>query len=211
MDERYIRDHDLIDRYLLHRLSEEERFAFEQYYFEHPEMLEELELTRALRDTLRSSGELLAPSQRPPWAQRFLDLVARPAWSLAATAAAAMLALVLVAQPDRPGAWAPLPVVADLELTRTRAAPGGQPPAISLAGEGVVSLTIEATGLDSATLAGTIRGPGTSVDLPIAPPRESGFATIVLPTRGLPPGDYSLALSDGSGNRLSYEFRITRP
>ena len=49
MDDQFIRANDIIGRYLLHQLSDREEFEFEEYYFEHPEIMEELEIARAIR------------------------------------------------------------------------------------------------------------------------------------------------------------------
>ena len=54
MDEHYIRANDIIERYVLDQLSDREQYEFEEYYFEHPEIMEELEVARAMRDGLRS-------------------------------------------------------------------------------------------------------------------------------------------------------------
>ena len=62
MDRQYIDDNNIIDRYLMDQLSADEASAFEMYYFEHPEILEELTIARALRDGLRDEQDRLRPS-----------------------------------------------------------------------------------------------------------------------------------------------------
>ena len=54
MDRQYIDDHQIVERYLQGRLAADERERFEQYYLEHPEMVDELERTEALIAGLRS-------------------------------------------------------------------------------------------------------------------------------------------------------------
>src|SRR5678816_1192828 len=95
MDEQYIRTHDVIGRYLLDQLSERERRAFEVYYFEHPAMLKELELERALRGAAQSLGLIEAVASRESRAPRLLALLTTPAWSIAATVAAVGFGVLL--------------------------------------------------------------------------------------------------------------------
>lgn len=73
MDRRYIDDHHVVARYLADRLSDEERAAFEAYYLEHPDVVQELEAAARFKVglmKLRDSGELdrlLQPHKRPQW------------------------------------------------------------------------------------------------------------------------------------------------
>jgi hypothetical protein len=73
MDRRYIDDHHIVARYLANRLTDEEREAFEAYYVEHPDMVQEMEAAARFKVglmKLRETGELtrlLQREQRPPW------------------------------------------------------------------------------------------------------------------------------------------------
>src|SRR5262245_39428793 len=178
MDEHYIRAHDIIDRYLKDALSDQEQYAFEQYYFEHPEMLKELEMASAMRDALRSSTSLKPAAA--PWEswQRLLGLMLTPAWSLSATGLATMLAFWLAVRPGGPQATTPLPVVAEIELLRVRGTRHDveNPPAIELRETGAVSITVDAGGLDRTTVKGVLRGPNGSVELRVVPDAVYGIA-----------------------------------
>jgi hypothetical protein len=98
MDRRYIDDNHVVARYLADRLTDEERDAFEAYYLEHPDVVQEMEAAARFKAGLmhlRDSGELkelLQPARR------------RPTWQfLAAAAAVAALAigaLLLVRAPE---------------------------------------------------------------------------------------------------------------
>jgi hypothetical protein len=236
MDEQYIKANDIIGRYLLHQLSDREQYEFEEYYFEHPEIMEELEIARAMRDGLRSepvrkvleaamaSGRsterapqpdrpilpYAARDGQPSWRVRLLGLIVTPQWALSATAAAAVLAALLIVQPRaRPGG--PLPVVAQLELARTRGQLESESAEISISGDGVVALTVDSAGLDANTLRGTIRSGNRAVtDLPLRPEPDHGWAMVVIPTSSLPRGDYVLELHDGRGEQLSYAFKVVQ-
>ena len=57
MDRNYILKHNVIERYLLHKLSPEERDEFEQFYLNDPQTLNELEIARRLLTGLRKSAD----------------------------------------------------------------------------------------------------------------------------------------------------------
>jgi len=90
MNREYIDDHHVVARYLAHRLSEAERIAFEAYYLQHPEMLEELEEAAQLKAglmRLRDTGELDSLLKPQPWyRQRFYGLRGTIGGTLAAVA-----------------------------------------------------------------------------------------------------------------------------
>lgn len=63
MNRQYIEDNHIVDRYLFGQLSEAELCEFEAYYFEHPEMLEELTIAKAMHNTVREESGRLRPTQ----------------------------------------------------------------------------------------------------------------------------------------------------
>lgn len=77
------RDPELMDRYLLARLSQAERESFERHLFECPECAEELEALETIQATLRRVS--VDPDARVQWRSR---------WLVAAIAAAACVAAV---------------------------------------------------------------------------------------------------------------------
>ena len=52
LDHQKITDEQIIDRYVMNRLSPEEREAFEDYFMNNPEVLDELELAEAFQRDL---------------------------------------------------------------------------------------------------------------------------------------------------------------
>ena len=64
MDRNYIELHDVVARYVKNDLVDAEREAFEDYYFEHPEMLEEIEAERLLRASMKAHGQQAEPVHR---------------------------------------------------------------------------------------------------------------------------------------------------
>src|SRR5262245_66509912 len=64
MDRQYIRDHQVIERYLKGELSADEEQAFEEAYLADQELLDEIELVERLGDglkRLKASGGIAAP------------------------------------------------------------------------------------------------------------------------------------------------------
>jgi hypothetical protein len=61
MDRNYIDEHHIVARYLADRLSDTEREAFEAYYLEHPDIVQDMEAVARLKvglARLQESGEL---------------------------------------------------------------------------------------------------------------------------------------------------------
>jgi hypothetical protein len=119
MDRRYIDDHHIVARYLADRLTDEEREAFEAYYLEHPEVVQELEAAARFKVglmRLRDTGELaqlLQPTKRPRW----------PYFAAAAAVAALAIGAFLII--DRTPAAHPI-LAATVEALRGRG--GNAPP-----------------------------------------------------------------------------------
>lgn len=123
MDRRYIDDQHVVARYLADRLTDEERAAFETYYLEHPEVVQEMEAAARFKAglmRLRDTGELPGLLQSRP---RYLQ---RP-YLAAAAAAMAVLALGTLFVLTRPPDTNPL-LAAGIEALQV---PGGGAPAIS--------------------------------------------------------------------------------
>jgi hypothetical protein len=98
MDRRYIDDNHVVARYLADRLTDEEREAFEAYFLEHPDVVQELEAAARFKVglmQLRDSGELTQLLQPPPRRQTWPFLAAA-----AAVAALVIGAFFFVRAPD---------------------------------------------------------------------------------------------------------------
>lgn len=88
MSRRYIEEHHVLTRYLAGQLSESEREAFETYYVEHPQMLQELEVAAKFKlgmALLDDAGELAEPPRvsglpRLAAAAVLLGLIAAATW-----------------------------------------------------------------------------------------------------------------------------------
>ncbi len=82
MDREYISQHNVVERYLSGRLTEEELAAFEERCLWDPETLDELEVAEKLREGLREVGaERSATATRGPVARWLLS----PQWAAAAS------------------------------------------------------------------------------------------------------------------------------
>jgi hypothetical protein len=82
MDRQYIREHQVIERYLSGALAADEEQAFEEAYLGDSELLNQLQAAERLRDGIKgldSAGDL--ERSRPRWRQTF----ASPRYAMAAT------------------------------------------------------------------------------------------------------------------------------
>jgi len=82
MDRRYIRDNDVVERYLKGALTADEEQAFEEAYLGNADLLSEIEAAERLRDGMKgldSAGDLAR--SRPRWQQA----LASPRYAMAAT------------------------------------------------------------------------------------------------------------------------------
>lgn len=73
MDRQYIDDHHIIARYLADQLGDEDRAAFEEYYLEHPDIVQELEAAARFKVgimQLQERGELAELLGPTPWYRR---------------------------------------------------------------------------------------------------------------------------------------------
>jgi anti-sigma factor RsiW len=214
MDEQYIREHDVVDRYLRNELTEEEQDAFELYYFEHPRIRRELELEKAMRDALRAAMGPDSPGAGParePWSQRLMRMIASPAWSLTTTAATAALLVAFAAGWYRAPAPAIVPVVADVQLVRMRGPGDDVAPLVTIADEGIVTLTVDVAGLDPGSLRGTLSGPdGGAIAVPLNDQAGNGEATVSIRSQVLHSGLYNVKVTDRSGSRITYAFEVER-
>jgi hypothetical protein len=70
MDRNYIDDNHIVARYLADQLSDQEREAFEAYYLEHPDVVQEMEAAARFKvglAQLKDSGELSKILKPRPW------------------------------------------------------------------------------------------------------------------------------------------------
>lgn len=167
MDRRYIDDHHVVARYLADRVTEDERSAFEAYYLEHSEVVQEMEAAARfkaglarLRDTGELGGLMHAKAGGPKW--RYL----------AAAAAIAFLVMAAFFALTRSPETQPL-LASSIETLR---APGGEVPAI--AGRYTV-----------------LRTRGSLIDAKIIPPKAGQVVQVrVLPEFTAKPARYRVQL-----------------
>jgi hypothetical protein len=166
MDRRYIDDHHVVARYLANQLTDEEREAFEAYYPEHPEVVQEMEAAARFKVglmKLRASGELtqlLEPERRQRW------------YYVAAAAAVAVFAIATLLFIDRAPVAHPA-LAASLDALHG----AGRAPLI-LTGQYAI-----------------LRTRGSAVDAEIElPPRGQAFELRVLPEFAARPERYRVEL-----------------
>ncbi len=166
MDQRYIDDNHVVARYLANRLSDEERAAFEAYYLEHPDVVQDMEAAARFKVglmKLRESGELDPLLRKQP---RFLQ------WQYLAAAAA-------------------LAVLAIGTLLLVQRAPGGR----SLMAASVEMLNWNSRAPTIASRTAILRTRGSSVDAEIPLPAAGEAVELrVLPEFAAHPARYTVRL-----------------
>jgi hypothetical protein len=208
MDRQYIRDAQVIERYLHGRLTPAEEEAFEEAYLADPALLDELQLAEKLRDGLRDlpqSEQGAAPARRPRW----LELTGSPRYGLAASllAAVAVLAsanLYLENQALKGGGSAvaaPASSMRLLPLVSVRGAGDANVVSVPRGDEWTV-LLLDAgfTDYDRYRAVLTRRNGGSSTELlrvDDLQPSYEGLLALGVPARVLTAGDYEIRLEGG--------------
>jgi hypothetical protein len=91
MDRQYIRDHQIIERYLRGTLAPDDERAFEEAYVGDPDLLDEIELVERLGEGIKDLGR--SPIKRHSAGGAWLRPLASPQW---AAAASVLLVVTLV-------------------------------------------------------------------------------------------------------------------
>ncbi len=211
MDRRYIEDNQIIDRYLMNKLSDEEIETFEQLFLEDPELVQEIEFRKRFIRGLRKADRtgLLQSDDESISIWQWLPVM-RPSFPAVAAISAAVLLMVVVLQFSQiarlqnviveqvnqtgqlmaPGANTLL-----VPLGRTRGAATGAGPVVRVhlspgVEQVVLTLDMEPLDFDNYRLSLDREGAGQlwTSDSDSAPP------AVVLPAKLLRPGDYYLQI-----------------
>ena len=232
MDRQYIDDHHVVARYLANRLTDQEREAFEAYYVEHPDIVQEMEAAARFKVglmKLRESGELT----------KILQHDRRPQWHyFAAAAAIAAVAAGVFLVVDRAPVTHPI-LAATADVLRGT---DGNPPA--LIGEYAI-LRTRGSSVDAEI---ALPAPGAALELRVLPeftprperyrvhlyrmsaddslqsvgelgglvPEPDNFVSIFVDGARLQPGQYRLAISgdpdtDARDKESAFMLRMKRP
>ena len=216
---------NLVDRYLLGKMNESEAMAFEDFYASDPETLSDLETSAMLIDSMQQSGrsgELsTADSTRSnvvPLHTRIKRFMAKPAYGIAASFAAAACAALLVASnvmdtTGTEGAQLMAANVTLIELSPTRGADVG--PEVAMR-EGPVAVVLLDLGFaDAPSYTATLHTAGGDFvkELSALTPDEIGMLSVVVPAELMPAGSYRFTVrSEGDrGDTLQFPFDIAAP
>lgn len=224
MDREEVKRNNLVDRYLLGQLSEDEADEFEAYYLGSPETVAELETTEALLTGLRRSpqggGKVAALRPAPAWSARagqWFGLAASVVAAVSLVFAFQSRSALEQARSGSAPAAIDVPInIPIVTLAATRSAgPGADAPAAVIelpAGAGYVALALD-LGLPEAsgyrvTLLGEDGGQVWSAGGLV--PDEMDSLTLALPARLLEPGVYRLRATpeEGAGNAVEYPFEV---
>jgi hypothetical protein len=201
MDREYISQHNVIERYLSGRLTEEELVAFEERCLWCQETLDDLDVAERLRDGLRGAkAAQTATSARGPVARLFLS----PQWAAAASVmlvvSLATTGYLLNQDPSSPQGLATAQVYS-IEATRGSDAPSA---IVRVAPEDrwVVLLVYPELGRHNSYMAALQRSdeaqPVWQIDY--IPPGTTDSLALSVPATLLKPGDYRLRISGRNGS-----------
>ena len=220
MDRRYIEENQIIDRYLMNKLSEKEMAAFEQIFLEDPELVQEIEFRKRFIRGIRKAdrtGLLQLNDDQSSGIWRWLPVM-RPSFATVGAVSAAILLMVAVLQYSQIARlqsvnakqasqigqlMAPQVNTLLVPLGRTRGATTGDEPVIrvhlsSAVEQVILSLDIEPLSFDNYRLSLDREGAGQlwSSDSDSAPP------AVVIPAGLLIPGDYYLQIYGARSGEL---------
>jgi anti-sigma factor RsiW len=198
------------ERYLLDEMSEIERFAFEEHYFDCQECADDIRTGSTMRHAVKSG---LLPDT--PRAQPVVQIVAaKRRWTPAVVvpwAAAAVLALAVGYQSLAPGAGGRLQIGALTPVT-IRPDSRGAVPTVPVSGDAeAVTLALDVDAPDRADLTYVLRtSAGARVaEGRVAAPRAGTPLLLLVPVWTLTPStQYILAVQDAAGGPPIGEYRF---
>jgi hypothetical protein len=206
MNQRYIEEHHVLTRYLADQLSDAERIAFESYYVEHSQVLQELELAAKLKlglALMADSGELAAPARRP-----WLPGLAAAALLIAAVSTGFWLirpapAPLLVASVGELGGSQAAPLAADIytiERTRSRRVDARivLPPLPRTLTLRILPEHVSATYGLRLNMLGSDAVVREIAQLPALRADADGLVSVYLQSQRLAPGTYEIVLSSNA-------------
>lgn len=205
----YISEHNVVERYVLGQLSEQEQIEFELSFLENPAILDEVERCRALQRGLRQhQAELQAAvaDSKPSLVERLAGYFQSPL-VLASNFAAIAALLVLVSLP--PSATAPDAFTAEaVWLGAVRGAdPAPAPPPLMVRSSNIV-LDIDVGG-DGEYLVELVDKDGQAQRSVRAAPVAPGSLLVVMRTADLAPGHYTLMVQSTAGEvEVSRQFHF---
>ena len=222
MDRRFIEENQVIDRYLMNKLSVKEMEAFEQFFLEDPEVVQEIELRKRFIRGIRKADrtrllQLGDDESSSIW--RWLPVV-RPSFPTVAAVSTAILLMVAILQYRQIGRlenvnekqvnqirqmMAPQANTLLVPLRRTRGSLAGAEPVIrvhlsSAVEQVILEVDIEPPNFDNYRISLERDGTGRlwSDESDNIPP------AVVVPAGLLIPGDYYLRINGvGSGEVLA--------
>lgn len=213
---------NLVDRYLLGKMDESEAMAFEDFYASDPETLAELETSAMLIDSMRQSGRsgeieatVGAGGNVVPLHSRIKRFIARPAYGLAASFAAAACAVLLVADnlTGTPGSDETALMASNFSLVTlapTRGADTG--PEVATRAAGMVVFALDLGMAESPSYAATLHTADGDFlhEFTGLEPDELESLTVSVSEALLPAGGYRFTVrSEGSrGDTLQFPFDI---
>lgn len=213
MDRQYIRDHEVIERYLSGALTANEEQAFEEAYLGDPELLDQVQAAERLREGIKElDGAGRLERARPP--ARWRQWLASPQYAVAASVLLAVslgFSTVLYRDNGRLRETtfsSPSPLTRLIPLVSTRGASQNTIPAPSADEWIVFQLDAGVTRYESYRAALVRRADEGSSEIwsnsNLTPVRDE--IAVGLPGRSLRPGEYEVRLEGRAGDGAADRF-----
>jgi hypothetical protein len=201
MEKRYIRDNQVVERYLRGALTPDEERAFEEAYLGDPELLNELEAAERLRQGIEDLGAAGELERRPSGGSRFSVPFSKP-WAAAASLVAVIgLAVSAGLYRDNATLRQELAAVANVDVRlmpvmTLRGAPESEIEAPSEAGLAVLLVDPGVTSFESyRAVLSAAQGGAEIWSADGLRPEFQDQLVIAVPGRLLPPGRYEIVVT----------------
>lgn len=198
-------DRETIRKYATNSLSVEEQAAVEEYFFEHPEVLDEVEAELQLAQGMQEAApaRVVASEPKNSW---FTRVFGHPMLGLAATSAALVLA-ILIGLPQEPAAtntpWYFLAAPEDLNLDRFRG--GEKVPTLNLPAAGLVRVRVYVEQEVEGHIEIELKGPLDARKIPLQVDKTN-FLYLAVDSAVLSAGEYELTVTQHSDKLAHYRF-----
>lgn len=216
MTRQYVIDHQLVDRYLMGKLTEQEAEAFEDFYVTSPDTLDELEHAAPLLEGFQAMGSAVDSqgsnvTALKPKPSPVMRVLGSPAYGVAASLFAVFAVILLVLQPNagQPGEEH-LQASANVSIVQLAATRGGESGIeVFLGGSDQVVIELDLGYAAAQRYSTTLRNAdGDIVWQAQDVIAEESYLTLSLGKGLIPDGRYELYAepSDSDGESLSYLF-----
>ncbi len=206
-------DSETIRLYVQGKLQGDALDEFELYYFEHPEILDEIAVEQSLASGLKRELPAAVATGSTPHLGGWFAWLSSPWWSGSATAAAVFFGMMLLlTDADRNGAELSTVIAGSRALEPVRGGvENGALPIIKVPNrQGFVALSLVWEGESVPEV--VLKPQGGGVELKISEPslNDLDILNVLVPAHALDSGTYSVSLVATGKIAATYDFKVQR-